>query len=123
MKEFGKKLNIKHREREPGEKEVFLDLVVSLDQCWHRTVYMEEEIGMNISSYEEPLYDIIENLIFLHFPSWKAEIMLWWVFERFNEEGEILPININDSPEKEYEEIIVETPEQLWDLFKRIEKK
>jgi hypothetical protein len=38
MKEFGKKLNIKHREQEPGDKEIFLDLVVSLDQCWQRTV-------------------------------------------------------------------------------------
>jgi hypothetical protein len=123
MKEFGKKLNIKHREQEPGDKEIFLDLVVSLDQCWQRTVYMEEHIGLGIASYEESLYDIIENLVFLHFSKWKAEIMLWWVFDRFDEDGNLLPINFNDNPEQEFEEISIETPEQLWDLFKKIEKK
>jgi hypothetical protein len=123
MKEFGKKLNIKYREKEPGEKELFIDLISSLNTCWNRTNYLEEHIGLGIAQYEEPLYEIIENLIFTCYPVHQAEIMLWWVFERFDEEGNTLPVNYSTSSEEEFEEIIVETPEQLWDLIQKIKNK
>lgn len=123
MKPFGKNINIKRRNDEPSEKEIFLDIIQLVDDCWKRSNFVEEEINMGISSYEEPFYLAIENLIFLHYGEWKGHIILWWLFERKNEEDELLPIEIKFHEKDEPEEHLIENSEQLWDLLKRIELK
>ena len=105
------------------EKEIFLDIVLTLDECWTRTNHMEEVLKLGTSDYEEPFYLVIENLVFLHYGEWRGHIILWWVFERFNDEGELLPVELNDQDKQTTEEIFVETPEQLWELIKKIELK
>jgi hypothetical protein len=84
---------------------------------------MEEEMGMGVSNYEEPFYLVIENLVFLHYGEWRGHIILWWLFERFDDEGELLAIELNDQDKDSHEEVLVETPEQLWDLIRKIEIK
>ena len=99
MKPFGKNINIKKRNDEPTEKEVFLDILQIVDDCWKRSNLMEEEMNLGISSYEEPFYITIENLIFLHYGEWKGHMILWWLFDRFNDEGELLPIEVTSEVE------------------------
>ena len=123
MNPFGKNINIKRRNDEPTEKEIFLEIIQIVDECWKRTNHMEEEMGMGVSNYEEPFYLVIENLVFLHYGEWKGHIVLWWLFERFNEEGELLAIELNDDDSNTTEEVLVKTPEQLWDLIRKIEIK
>ncbi len=43
-------------------------------------------------------------------------------YDRFDEEGKISPIEFNDHDKDSQEDVIVETPEQLWNFLKRIEK-
>ena len=123
MNPFGKNINIKRRNAEPTEKEIFLEITQIVDECWKRTKHMEEEMGMGVSNYEEPFYLVIENLVFLHYGEWKGHIILWWLFERFNEEGELLAVELNDNDNNTTEEVLVETPEQLWELIRKIEIK
>lgn len=127
MKPFGKNINIKKRNDEPTEKEVFLDIIQLVDDCWKRSNFMEEEMNLGISSYEESFYLIIENLIFLHYGEWKGNIILWWLFERLDDEDELLPIevtlNSENEEESKTEEYLIENPEQLWELLKKIEFK
>jgi hypothetical protein len=65
---------------------------------------------------------MIENLFLLHYGEWKTDIILWWIYDRFNEEGKVSPIEFNDHDTNSQEEVIVETPEQLWNFLKRIDK-
>jgi hypothetical protein len=123
MNPFGKNINIKRRNDEPTEKEIFLEIVHIVDECWKRTNHMEEEMGMGVSNYEEPFYLVIENLVFLHYGEWRGHIILWWLFERLDDEGELLAIELNDQDKDTHEEVLVETPEQLWDLIRKIEIK
>ena len=50
-------------------------------------------------------------------------MILWWLFDRFNDEGELLPIEVtfHNKEDQEPEEHLIENPEQLWDLLKKIE--
>jgi hypothetical protein len=45
------------------------------------------------------------------------------LFERFDDEGELLPITLNDDDDKTSEDILVKDPEELWVLIKKIELK
>jgi hypothetical protein len=120
---FGKHLNIKSRTKNPTDKDLFTEVVGLVDECWIRSNVIENEFGLGISDYEEPFYLVIENLIYMHYGEWKGDIMLWWLFERFDEDGSVLPININDHNKETEEEIFIETVEELWEFIKKLDKK
>ena len=122
MKNFGKNVNIKSKKKkELSEKEIFIEIISLLDDCFERSSELEQH-ALNITSYEEPFYIMIENLLFIKYGEWKTDIILWWVYNRFDEEGNVVAIKLNDHIEDKQEEVIVETAEQLWDFLKRIDK-
>jgi hypothetical protein len=122
MKNFGKNIKVNQKKKEASEKEMFVDLVNLFDECNKRTEALEQTFLLGISTYEEPLFIVIENLLIMHYGEWKAEIVLWWVYDRYDEEGNLLPIELNFQDENKQENVIVETVEQLWDLIKKIDK-
>jgi len=123
MKNFGKNLNIKSRIKDPTEKDLFVEIINLLDECWIRSNVIEGQFGLGITNYEEPFYIVAENLIYMHYGEWQGDIILWWLFERLDEEGSLLPINLNDHDKKLEEEVFIETIEELWYFIKKIEKK
>ena len=124
MNSFGKGIKIKQSIKHPTEKEIFIDLVSTLDQCWQRTKIVEHEINIGVGNYEEPLYMTIENLFFLYYGDLIASITLWWVFERLDEDGNLLPIviNMDSGLDENGEEVFIKTPLQLWKLLQKINK-
>jgi hypothetical protein len=121
MKNFGKNVNIKSKKKkELSEKEIFIDIISLLDECFERSSALEEH-ALNITSYEEPFYIMIENLLFIKYGEWKTDIVLWWVYNRYDEEGNVVAIKLNDHDNETEENVIVETTEQLWEFLKRID--
>ena len=122
MKNFGKNVIIKPKKQKGlSEKEIFIDIVSLLDECFSRSASLEQH-NLNIATYDEPFYIMIENLMFLKYGEWKTDIILWWVYNRYNEEGEIMPIKLNDHVENVEEEVMIENADQLWEFLKRIDK-
>jgi hypothetical protein len=122
MKNFGKNLKVQPKKKGVNEKEMFIDIINVFDECNQRTEDLEETYMMGISNYDEAFYIMIENLLYIHYGEWKTDIILWWVYDRFGPEGEIMPIELNDHDTNTKEEVVVETAEQLWSLLKRIDK-
>ena len=123
MKNFGKHLNIKSRIKDPTDKDLFIEIINLLDECWTRSNVIEGQFGLGITNYEEPFYLIAENLIYMHYGEWQGDIILWWLFERLDEDESLLPINLNDHDKEVEEEVFIETAEELWNFIKKIEKK
>ena len=63
MTPFGKNLNIKSRTKNPTDKDLFIEIISILDECWIRSNVIENQFGLMISDYEEPFYIVAENLI------------------------------------------------------------
>jgi hypothetical protein len=122
MKNFGKNLKVEPKKKGLSEKELFIDIINVFDECNQRTEDLEETYMMGISSYDEAFYLMIENLLYIHYGEWKTDIILWWVYDRFGPEGEIMAIELNDHDSNSAESVIVETAEQLWSFLKRIDK-
>jgi hypothetical protein len=122
MKNFGKNLKIEPKKKGLSEKELFIDIINVFDECNQRTEDLEETYMMGISNYDEAFYLMIENLLYIHYGEWKTDIILWWVYDRFGPEGEIMPIELNDHDTNSKESVVVETAEQLWSFLKRIDK-
>ena len=127
LKDFGKNLNLKQKQSvSSNTKQFFIDIVTLFDGVNQRTVEMDS-FGINMETYDEGFYILIENLILKTYGEWKTELILWYIYDRFNENEELMPLILQeeeqDEEEQDGEEIFVETPEQLWDLIKKIDKK
>jgi hypothetical protein len=81
-----------------------------------------DSFGINMETYDDAFYVLIENLILKQYGEWKTELIMWFVYDRFDENEELMPLLLQEEGEEE-EEVFIETPEQLWDLLKKIEKK
>ena len=122
MKNFGKNLKIQTKKKGLNEKEIFIDVINVFDECNNRTEELEEKYAFGISNYDEAFYLMVENLLYIHYGEWKTDIILWWVYDRFGPEGEIMAIELNDHDNNSTESVILETAEQLWSFLKRIDK-
>ena len=96
-------------------------MVSRLDKCWIDSNEMYDKFKISILEYEEGYYQVIEDLLFLKYGSWKTELILWYVFGRKDQEGEIhsLTIKIKD---KEDEEVYLKSPLELWNFLERLEE-
>ena len=120
LNNFGSKLKFS-KSGKSEEKEIFIETVVSLEHCWTRTNIMHEELGIDLWSYEETYYKIIENLIFLKYSESIANLILWYVYDRFDADGKLLGLNVT-IPGKEPKLYMVKTPLNLWNLIEKINK-
>jgi len=133
---FGKNLNIKLREtssKKQGPKSKFVALVRMFDELDKRSLEVES-FGIILGNYEDAFFTLIENLIFSIYGEWKTQLIMWYVYERLDEEGNLLPLLVTDDTEdeskeeededdeEEGEEVYIETPEQLYDFIKQLEK-
>jgi hypothetical protein len=122
LKDFGKNLNLKQKQSVSNNtKQFFIDIVTLFDGVYQRTVEMDT-FGINMETYDDGFYILIENLILKTYGEWKTELILWYIYDRFDENEELMPLTLQEE-EQDEEEIFVETPEQLWDLIKKIDKK
>jgi hypothetical protein len=121
MKNFGKNVNIKSKKKKAiSEKETLIDIILLLDECFARSSLLEQN-NLNIMNYEESFYVMIENLLYLKYGENKTDIILWWVYDRFDEEGEVKPIKILSKEDNEKKEIVIQTAEQLYEFLKQID--
>lgn len=120
LNNFGSKLRFS-KSGKSEEKEIFIETVVLLEHCWSRTNVMHEELGIDLWSYEETYYKVIENLIFLKYSESIANLILWYVYDRFDADGKLLGLNVT-LPGKQPKLHMVKTPSDLWNLIEKINK-
>ena len=101
------------------EKELFCEILNNLQFVNARTMGMKHDYKVNMMDYDDPFYVAIENLLQLNYTEDQRNIINWWLYDKFLPTGEVLILT-----DKESEEIIPsDTPEDIWDLIRKHEKK
>jgi hypothetical protein len=125
MKQFQDQINkligtestVKRRKKtkEDTQREIFLSTIPLLEHILTRGVMLESDYGFNTIRYDEPFYQIIDSLIYLHFDEDAAEIIMFYLYERLNPDGtanEVLDVN--------GDVVSLENAEDLWTLVQQI---
>ena len=120
LQNFGEHLKFIKDNQTISEKDTFIDIVNIFDKCNKRTGLLEQEFNVDLETYENPFFLLIENLLAMAYGENEAEIILWWVYDRFDEEGNLLSIKLNFEDEGIEEDVMVETAEELWDLLEKL---
>jgi hypothetical protein len=120
---FGHKLKFQEspKSKLKRKKELFIGLVQTYENCWFRSNALYNDFGINLIEYEEDLFIMLENLIYLHFGEIKGQIILWYVYDRVDietgESGNIILENEDEKGNISTIEYKVENAEQLWEFL------
>ena len=115
---IGVKSTLKRRRknREDIQRTIFLNVIPLLEHAINRGTILESDFNIDVTKYEELFYQIIDSLIYIHFDPKAAEVILFYLYERFNPDGTVNPVlDANGN------EVMLETVEDLWNLVQFIE--
>ena len=117
---FGNKLKI-NLNNKSEEKEMFISIISTLEQCWLRTNIIHTQLGVDFYNYEQHYFTMIEDLLYLKYGETVSTLVLWYVYDRYDQDGDLLAIDvkIGDKPKKQY---LLKTPLDLWILVEKILK-
>jgi len=124
LKNFGKKFKLNKRSKKDkvlSEKEIFENIIATLEMCWSKSNKLYDLFKINILEYEEDYFQVIEGLIQLKYGDWKSEIILWYIFGRIDMDNKIHPLLLKSDDDEE-KEILLTTPSELWDFLEELEQ-
>ena len=114
---FGLGLDIKESPKTEAEREesIFIDTIETIEHIWHAEHELHGDYGIDLLGFSQYYYHIIENLIIAKYGYDTAEVIWWWVLDRFSEDGELLGVEMGDG--KVY---MLETPLDLWKFLQKL---
>ena len=118
---FGKKLKFEESKtsKVKRENDTFINIITRLEVCWQRSSDLYKQFGINLIEHDEFFFSTIDDLLILKYGPLKAEIILWYIYERIDPDGNILAL-IMEFDTGEEEEIILKTPQDLLDFLKKV---
>jgi hypothetical protein len=102
------------------EKKLFIESIVLLREIEDRRDFLEEEIGMDMSMYEEKFLQIIENLFKVHFNKEQFALIQYYIYKVPTIENWDGMIDLSDG--KDMITVRFETPDQVWDVISSLNK-
>ena len=115
------RIKLRTPSRELMEKKIFIDVLKQLKQIEERKDCMAEEIGMDMTAYEDQFFAVIENLLRLHYNKEQLALIQMYLYQLIPDKGWDGTITI----EKNKKEQIVpfKKPEDVWKVIETFQKK
>lgn len=102
------------------DKKLFIEIIETLRQIEDKRWFMEEEIGVDLSMYEENYFIVIENLLKMHYSKEQIALINYYVYQIPKLETFDGTVEITDG--KGTIVVDMRTPEQLWNVIVSLEK-
>ena len=113
-------LSYRIKEKQPDKdtmnKKLFIQIVNSLKKIEDRRDFMQQEIGMDMTAYEDNFFQVIEDLMKMTFNKQQLALIQMYLYQLVPDKE----WDGNITVEKDDKEKIVafKTPEQVWDVIK-----
>jgi hypothetical protein len=117
---IGSDTTLKRKKRTENDinKESFEKIILTMEEVQVRSTLLHADFKLDLFSYEEKFYEIIDRLFSIHFGREAAEIIFFYVYERTNPDG-----SINQLLDKDENPIPLESPSDLWELVNYMKNK
>lgn len=113
------KIKVKKQSIELKKKNVFISLITSYEKTLEKSDKLQSEFDIDLFSYEEPYFEVIDKLLLLLCNIDLYDIISYYLYERYDLEGNINPIIEVDKIGNETE-IYLKTPEDLYNYLIQI---
>lgn len=87
----------------------FLILMERLENTRKKEIFLLEKYGTDITSFTEDLWTAVDSLLESLYGLEKQDVIMWYLFDRFDNKGKIIPLEDNNG-----KEVYIKTSRQLW---------
>ena len=110
----GADLSLKRKRKTEKDinREVFEKIILALEKASVRSSIIGDEFQLNFTEYDETFYEIIDNLILMHFGKEASELIFFYVYERINPDG-----SVNALADVNGDIVPMNGPSDLWELI------
>tara|TARA_A100001201_G_scaffold31913_2_gene34371 strand:- start:55 stop:453 length:399 start_codon:yes stop_codon:yes gene_type:complete len=97
------------------DKKLFIEVIKQLRKIEERRDFMAEEIGMDMTSYEDQFFNVIENLMKMHFNKQQLALIQTYLYQLVPDKEWDGKITL----EKGKKETVYnfKTPEEVWNVI------
>ena len=106
--------------RDAMEKKLFIESIILLREIEDRRDFMEDEIGMDMSIYEQNFLQVIENLFKLYFNKEQFTLIQYYLYQVPTIVDWDGMVDITDG--KDIITVKFETPEDVWNTITSLRK-
>jgi len=110
---FGDKIKITVPNEPENEKDQLKFIVEMLQSVIERDFKLAELVNVEFTSYNEPFFLIIENLIALHYGDEATDALMFFIYGNKDDNGNDVPYN----EDEEGNPIYIKTFEDLWNII------
>jgi hypothetical protein len=100
------------------KKEMFVQMMNSMEEITIRQALMYADMDVDMFKYDEKFLSIIDLMYYLHFGDACSDIIAFYLYDRRNPDGTLNPL-----VDQAGQEVILETPYDLWNLMVTINPK
>jgi hypothetical protein len=109
----------KKPDKETMNKKLFVDTVKIIKEIETRRDFLESEIGMNVTQYEDKFFQVFENLLRIAFSKEQINLLNLYIYELSPDKEWDGTIVLKTKQNKE-ETVAFKTPEQVWEVIKNL---
>lgn len=103
--------------KESMDKKLFTEILSSLKKIEDRRDFMQEEIGMDMTSYEEQFFLVIENLMKMCFNEEQLSLIQMYLYQLCPDKSWDGTLTI--SKNKKEHIVAFKTPEEVWEVLNK----
>jgi hypothetical protein len=117
-------LGYRIKQKEPNQdymnKKLFIEVLNQMRQIEERRDFMEEEIGMDMTQYEEQFFAVIENLMKMHFTKEQLALIQMYLYQLIPDKEWDGTITIDVGKKEEI--VKFKKPEDVWNVISKFIK-
>ena len=111
------RIRVRQPDKQTMDKKLFISVLKQLRQIEERRDFMAEEIGMDMTSYEDQFFSVIENLMKMHFKKEQLALIQMYLYQLVPDKEWDGTITIENN--KKEETVPFKQPEDVWDVIKK----
>ena len=111
------RIKAKQPDKETMNKKLFIEVLKQMRQIEERRDFMQDEIGMDMTAYEDQFFQVIENLMKMHFSKEQLALIQMYLYQLVPDKEWDGTITI----EKDKKEQVVpfKKPEDVWNIISK----
>jgi len=114
------RIKVKSPDKQTMDKKLFIEVLKQLRQIEERRDFMQEEIGMDMTAYEDQFFSVIENLMKMHFKKEQLALIQMYLYQLVPDKEWDGTITIEKN--KKEETVPFKQPEDVWEVIKKFEE-
>ena len=114
------RIKVKEPSNETMDKKLFIEVLEQMKLIEERRDFMEAEIGMDMTQYEDQFFSVIENLMKMHFKKEQLALIQMYLYQLVPDKEWDGTITVEAN--KEEKEVNFKTPEDVWNVISLFEK-